>query len=96
MMFNFNPLQQYHTTMRMSRASGYPNIQFMVPHPYEMAMQSIARRQPYQSPYQQAFRYDRGRGMRRMQIKAAGSGYQQGIGRQGPIQSGYPPIPGMA
>lgn len=32
-----DPLTQYHTALRSTRSSGYPNMQFLAPHPYELA-----------------------------------------------------------
>ena len=33
----FDPLTQYHTTLRASQASGYPQMNYFMPHPYAMS-----------------------------------------------------------
>lgn len=53
-----DPLTQYHMLLRSTRASGYPNMQYMAPHPYEMATGAMAN--DYHGPFQ----YARGWGMR--------------------------------
>lgn len=53
-----DPLTQYHALLRSTRASGYPNMQYMQPHPYEMAVA------PMDEDYQGPFQYSRGWGMR--------------------------------
>lgn len=53
-----DPLTQYHTIQRASRASGYPNMQMFAPHPYEMSIMRL-RRQRFPTPY--PFAYQEGR-----------------------------------
>lgn len=56
-----DPLLTYQMQIRGQRASGYPNANYMQPHPYEMSLGGTFRQYP--------FRYDVGQ-RHRMQIKS--------------------------
>lgn len=60
-----DPLTQYHTLLRISAQSGYPNSQYANPHPYEIAYDQAIMR-----PKRYPFRYNLGRS-RTTQIKAS-------------------------
>lgn len=64
----FDPLSQYHILLRGTRASGYPNMQYSAPHPFEMSMAAQTR------PAMYPFRHQQGQ-----QMQQAGVGYAQGI-----------------
>lgn len=64
----FDPLNQYHTMLRGTRSSGYPNMQYAMPHPYEMSMAAQTR------PASYPFRYQQGQ-----QMQQLGGNYVQGI-----------------
>lgn len=63
----FDPLSQYHILLRGTRASGYPNMQYAAPHPYEMSMAAQMRPRSY------PFRHQVGQQMQ------MGGPYAQGV-----------------
>jgi len=74
MMFDANPLADYHAALRATRSSGYPSMQYLAPHPYEMAFASLFRH--YRGdPFGQ---YQQGRQMR-MPVR---QGLQRGLPHQ--------------
>lgn len=81
-MLSNDPLQMYHTMLRATRASGYPNMQFLAPHPYGMAYQAMIN-----GPQRNQFNYQIGRNMRMPLVSRI---YEQGIAknrfRNGPVQ----------
>lgn len=99
-----DPLTEYHTALRATRSSGYPNMQYMQPHPYEMAWNA-------QQGDRLPFMYGRGRALRIMQTdpnrqglnravippqrQQAGplSQFLQGLGPRGGLRQGYMPPP---
>lgn len=46
-----DPLFQYHTMLRSGRPSGYPNMSFMAPHPYQMAYSGVFQPTPVMASY---------------------------------------------
>lgn len=78
----FDPLTQYHAFLRTTQASGYPNVNYQMPHPYEMAYSQVGfNRRMNKAP----FRLGYGRNMRVWPQQK----YNQGIGRQRRRPSGY-------
>lgn len=69
-----DPLASYHMALRATRASGYPNMQFLAPHPYEMAWQA---QQNQGSPT--PFAYNTGRQMRMNNVFAGVDPSRQGL-----------------
>jgi hypothetical protein len=57
-MFSFDPLQQFHSLLRLSGMAGYPGLSYANPHPYEMSMQMARGLNRF------PFRYQRGRMVR--------------------------------